>query len=86
MLNQPKGVGIENICPFSRDGQMRVVDNNQGGGTHYYPNNHGIHFNLNIKSHHSQLMDTAMNIINVKMMIIILNNQVNCLDYSLRGR
>ncbi len=20
---------------------MRVVDNNQGGGTHYYPNNHG---------------------------------------------
>lgn len=40
-VNQPKGVGIENICPFSRDGQMRVVDNNQGGGTHYYPNNHG---------------------------------------------
>ena len=24
--NQPKGVGIESICPFSRDGQMRVVD------------------------------------------------------------
>ncbi|HHB0443135.1 TPA: catalase [Staphylococcus aureus] len=40
-VNQPKGVGIENICPFSRDGQMRVVDNNQGGGTHYYPNTHG---------------------------------------------
>ena len=30
-VNQPKGVGIENLCPFSRDGQMRVVDNNQGG-------------------------------------------------------
>ncbi len=85
-VNQPKGVGIENICPFSRDGQMRVVDNNQGGGTHYYPNNHGKFDskNLNIKSHHSQLMDTAMNIINVKMMIIILNNQVNCLDYNQR--
>ncbi|WP_251352906.1 catalase, partial [Staphylococcus aureus] len=40
-VNQPKGVGIENICPFSRDGQMRVLDNNQGGGTHYYPNNQG---------------------------------------------
>ncbi|MGT2377683.1 catalase [Staphylococcus aureus] len=25
-VNQPKGVGIENICPFRRDGQMRVVD------------------------------------------------------------
>ena len=25
-----------------------------------------------------------MNIINVKMMIIILNNQVNCLDYNQR--
>ena len=40
-VNQPKGVGIENICPFSRDGQMRIIDNNQGGGTHYYPNSDG---------------------------------------------
>ena len=54
-----------------------VVDNNQGGGTHYYPNNHGkFDSQPEYKSHHSQLMDTAMNIINVKMMIIILNNQV----------
>ena len=84
-VNQPKGVGIENICPFSRDGQMRVVDNNQGGGTHYYPNNHGkFDSQPEYKSHHSQLMDMAMNIINVKMMIIILNNQVNCLDYNQR--
>ena len=40
-VNQPKGVGVENICPFSRDGQMRILDNNQGGGTHYYPNSDG---------------------------------------------
>ena len=40
-VNQPKGVGIENICPFSRDGQMRILDNNQGGSTHYYPNSEG---------------------------------------------
>lgn len=64
---------------------MRVVDNNQGGGTHYYPNNHGkFDSQPEYKSRHSQLMDTAMNIINVKMMIIILNNQVNCLDYNQR--
>ena len=31
-VNQPKGVGIENMCPFSRDGQMRFLDGNQGGG------------------------------------------------------
>ena len=30
-VNQPKGVGVENLCPFSRDGQMRFLDNNQGG-------------------------------------------------------
>ncbi|WP_210139473.1 catalase [Staphylococcus sp. GDY8P120P] len=40
-VNQPKGVGIENICPFSRDGQMRILDNNQGASTHYYPNSNG---------------------------------------------
>ncbi|MEJ7363418.1 catalase, partial [Staphylococcus epidermidis] len=34
-VNQPKGVGVENLCPFSRDGQMRFLDNNQGGGPHY---------------------------------------------------
>lgn len=42
-VNQPKGVGVENLCPFSRDGQMRFLDNNQGGGPHYYPNNQGIY-------------------------------------------
>lgn len=40
-VNQPKGVGVENICPFSRDGQMRILDENQGAKTHYYPNQHG---------------------------------------------
>ena len=40
-VNQPKGVGVENICPFSRDGQMRILDNNQGGRPHYYPNSEG---------------------------------------------
>ncbi|MCG3402137.1 catalase [Staphylococcus massiliensis] len=40
-VNQPKGVGIENICPFSRDGQLRILDDNQGSKTHYYPNRHG---------------------------------------------
>ena len=64
---------------------MRVVDNNQGG-EHIIIQITMVNLilNLNIKSHHSQLMDTAMNIINVKMMIIILNNQVNCLDYNQR--
>ena len=42
-VNQPKGVGVENLCPFSRDGQMRFLDNNQGGGPHYYPNNQGVY-------------------------------------------
>ena len=42
-VNQPKGVGIENMCPFSRDGQMRFLDGNQGGGPHYYPNNKGAY-------------------------------------------
>lgn len=40
-VNQPKGVGVENICPFSRDGQMRFLDGNGGGSTHYYPNSTG---------------------------------------------
>ncbi|MGO2870727.1 MAG: catalase, partial [Staphylococcus equorum] len=40
-VNQPKGVGVENICPFSRDGQMRILDDNQGSKTHYYPNSNG---------------------------------------------
>ena len=39
-VNQPKGVGVENICPFSRDGQMRILDGNQGSSTHYYPNSY----------------------------------------------
>ncbi|QLK86240.1 catalase [Staphylococcus sp. 17KM0847] len=42
-VNQPKGVGVENICPFSRDGQMRFLDGNQGAQTHYYPNSYGAH-------------------------------------------
>lgn len=42
-VNQPKGVGVENICPFSRDGAMRFLDGNQGGQTHYYPNSYGAH-------------------------------------------
>ena len=37
-VNQAKGVGVENLCPFSRDGQMRILDDNQGSKTHYYPN------------------------------------------------
>ncbi|ARJ50786.1 catalase [Staphylococcus lutrae] len=40
-VNQPKGVGVENLCPFSRDGAMRFLDGNQGGKTHYYPNSNG---------------------------------------------
>ena len=31
------------MCPFSRDGQMRFLDGNQGGGPHYYPNNKGVY-------------------------------------------
>lgn len=42
-VNQPKGVGVNNICPFSRDGQMRILDGNQGSQTHYYPNSYGVH-------------------------------------------
>ena len=42
-VNQPKGVGVENLCPFSRDGQMRILDGNQGSQTHYYPNSYGTH-------------------------------------------
>ncbi|CQA12837.1 Uncharacterised protein [Mycobacteroides abscessus] len=42
--------------------------------------------NLNLKSRHSQLMVMVMNIINVKMMIITLNNQVSYLDYNLMKR
>ena len=34
-VNQAKGVGVENLCPFSRDGQMRILDDNQGSKTHY---------------------------------------------------
>ncbi|PTJ01367.1 catalase [Staphylococcus simulans] len=40
-VNQPKGVGVENLCPFARDGQGRFLDGNQGGKTHYYPNSTG---------------------------------------------
>lgn len=40
-VNQPKGVGVENMCPFARDGQMRVIDDNQGSSTNYYPNSEG---------------------------------------------
>ena len=41
--NQPKELELRTLCPFSRDGQMRFLDNNQGGGPHYYPNNQGIY-------------------------------------------
>ncbi|TDM05263.1 catalase [Macrococcus lamae] len=37
-VNYPKAVA--NICPFSRDGQMRV-DGNLGSHTNYYPNSYG---------------------------------------------
>ena len=54
-VNQPKGVGIENMCPFSRDGQMRFLDGNQGGGPHYYPNNKGVYQSQpEYKNQHSQ--------------------------------
>lgn len=39
-VNSPKGA--ENVCPFSRDGQMRV-DGNLGAHTNYYPNSYGAH-------------------------------------------
>ena len=39
-VNQPKGA--ENVCPFSRDGQMRT-DGNMGAHTNYYPNSYGAH-------------------------------------------
>lgn len=38
-VNSAKGVA--NLCPFSRDGQMRV-DGNLGGHTNYYPNSYGV--------------------------------------------
>ena len=82
-VNQPKGVGVENLCPFSRDGQMRFLDNNQGGGPHYYPNNQGIYESQpEHRSHHSRQMVMVMNIIIARMMTITLNSQVNYSDYS----
>ncbi len=39
-VNSPKAA--TNVCPFSRDGQMRV-DGNQGGGINYYPNSYEAH-------------------------------------------
>ena len=82
-VNQPKAVGVENLCPFSRDGQMRVLDDNQGGGPHYYPNNQGVYASQHeYKSHHSQQMVMVMNIIIGKTMITTLNSQENYLDYN----
>lgn len=43
------------MCPFSRDGQMRFLDGNQGGGPHYYPNNKGVYQSQpEYKNQHSQ--------------------------------
>lgn len=39
-VNSAKGAA--EVCPFSRDGQMRV-DGNQGGGINYYPNSYEAH-------------------------------------------
>ena len=39
-VNSPKGA--TNVCPFSRDGVMRV-DGNMGSGINYYPNSYGVH-------------------------------------------
>ncbi|MEX5942225.1 catalase [Mammaliicoccus sciuri] len=39
-VNSPKAT--TNVCPFSRDGQMRI-DGNQGGGINYYPNSYEAH-------------------------------------------
>ncbi|MEB7050714.1 catalase [Mammaliicoccus sciuri] len=39
-VNSPKAA--TNVCPFSRDGQMRI-DGNQGGGINYYPNSYEAH-------------------------------------------
>ncbi|MCJ0952613.1 catalase [Mammaliicoccus sciuri] len=39
-VNSPKAA--TNVCPFSRDGQMRV-DGNLGGGINYYPNSYEAH-------------------------------------------
>lgn len=39
-VNSAKGAA--SVCPFSRDGQMRV-DGNQGGGINYYPNSYEAH-------------------------------------------
>ncbi|UXV31805.1 catalase [Mammaliicoccus sciuri] len=39
-VNSPKAA--TNVCPFSRDGQMRV-DGNLGSGINYYPNSYEAH-------------------------------------------
>ena len=39
-VNSPKGA--TNVCPFSRDGAMRV-DGNLGSHINYYPNSYGAH-------------------------------------------
>nr|WP_263314901.1 catalase [Mammaliicoccus sp. Marseille-Q6498] len=39
-VNSPKAA--TNVCPFSRDGQMRV-DGNDGAGINYYPNSYEAH-------------------------------------------
>ncbi|GGI01315.1 MULTISPECIES: catalase [Mammaliicoccus] len=39
-VNSAKGAA--NVCPFSRDGQMRV-DGNLGAGVNYYPNSYEAH-------------------------------------------
>src|SRR5699024_6487425 len=40
-VNQPKGVGIENICPFRSACQIRIKDNYLGCFTHNYPKSDG---------------------------------------------
>ncbi len=41
-VNSPKGVDSSQVCPFSRDGAMRV-DGNYGSKLNYYPNSYGAH-------------------------------------------
>ena len=75
-VNQPKGVGVENLCPFSRDGQMRFLDNNQGGGPHYYPNNQGVYDSQPEFKTIIPVDGDGYEYNSVKMMIITSNNLV----------
>ena len=61
---------------------MRFLDDKKGG-EYYYPNNQGVYDSQpEFKNRHSQLMAMVMNITSVKMMIIILNNQVSYSVYN----